>query len=141
MIFGVICSSPVTVSWKPPDICTGVHLCMYVCMPVCVLYGIPTVYIPLQDNPNCCGMSEDKAFFALAVKSCLSQSVPHNLVEYFLVQPNPSNPRQMLLFMEFMEVLNLYFVLKRHACQLCMIGALWIIIIIMEKECAIINNV
>ena len=60
---------------------------------------------PLQDNPNRFGMSENEAFFALAIKEHLAQpvAIPHNLVEYFLVQPNPSNPRQMQMFMELLH--------------------------------------
>ena len=61
--------------------------------------------LPLQDNPNRFGMSENEAFFALAIKKHLSKPIPipHNLVEYFLVQPNPYNPRQMQMFMELLH--------------------------------------
>ena len=75
---------------------TNVHACMYA---HCVFL------FPLQDNPNRFGMSENEAFFALAIKEHLAQpvAIPHNLVEYFLVQPNPSNPRQMQMFMELLH--------------------------------------
>ena len=50
-------------------------------------------------------MNENEAFFALAIKKHLSKPIPipHNLVEYFLVQPNPYNPRQMQMFMELLH--------------------------------------
>ena len=63
-------------------------------------------------------MSENEAFFALAIKKHFSKSIaiPHNLVEYFLVQPNPYNPRQMQMFM---ELLHCECVLVRTCVRAC----------------------
>lgn len=56
-----------------------------------------------EDNPNKHGLNEEEAFFAMIIRRQMSV-VPHNLVEYFHVQPNPFEERsQMQMFMELMK--------------------------------------